>query len=162
MGNEYRRRLIGPGRRTVTVVYITAGLVEALLGFAREREPRSVTIGLSVTPARTLVPPEVSDAATDSALDAVPDDAPVFTHFYLPDAGGSVRAVFGMDLASPRTQGRFISHPDGIRGLKQTDDLHEVVFVATPPWEAVDAFDRHGGRFEVTVLDAEPPVESVT
>ncbi len=141
------------------VVYITAGLVEALLGFAEEREPQSVTIGLSVTPASTLV---VADTADAGALDGVPSDAPVFTHFYLPETGESVRAVFGMDLSSPRTQGRFISHPDGTRELKRTDDLHEVVFVAVPPWERVAAYGRHGERFEVTVLDAEPPVESVT
>ncbi|WP_254534565.1 hypothetical protein [Halomarina litorea] len=140
------------------MVYITAGLAEALLGFASDREPRSVTIGLSVTPAGTLV----ASASEDGPLDGVPSDTPVFTHFYLPDTGGSVRAVFGMDLASPRTQGRFVSHPDGARTLKQTDDFHEVVFVAVPPWEEVVAYDRYGTRLDLTVLDAEPPVESVT
>jgi hypothetical protein len=151
------------------VIYITAGLVEALLGFARDREPRSITIGLSVTSAGTLAASAAGEATGASGgstreaspLDAVPDDAQVFTHFYLPEAGGSVQAVFGMDLASPRTQGRFVSHPDGTRWLKRTDDLHEVVFVAIPPWEDVVAWDRRGQRLDVTVVDAEPPTESV-
>lgn len=134
------------------MVYITAGLAEALLGFARDRDPSSITIGLTVTPAEGL----------DGALDGVSPEAPVFTHFYLPDAGESVRAVFGMDLASPRTQGRFVSHPDGQLAIKRTDDLHEVVFLAVPPWEEVVPFDRAGDRLDLDVLSAVPPAERVS
>nr|WP_158205402.1 hypothetical protein [Halomarina oriensis] len=115
---------------------------------AGDRDPQVVTVGLTVTDAEAL----------DVDLDP---DTPVFTHFYHPDAGGSVRAVFGMDLASPRTQGRFVSHPDGNDRLKRTDDLHEVVFVGVPPWEELRAFDRSGTRLPVDVVDAVPPSESV-
>ncbi|MWG35705.1 hypothetical protein [Halomarina oriensis] len=130
------------------MVYITTGLVELLLSMAGDRDPQVVTVGLTVTDAEAL----------DVDLDP---DTPVFTHFYHPDAGGSVRAVFGMDLASPRTQGRFVSHPDGNDRLKRTDDLHEVVFVGVPPWEELRAFDRSGTRLPVDVVDAVPPSESV-
>jgi len=132
-------------------VYITEGLTEALLDFARDRDPGSVTMGLSVTPAGELDPPV-----------GAPSEAPVFTHFYMP-AEDSVSAVFGVDLGTPRTQGRFVSHPDGTPELSRTDDLHEVVFVATPPWtvESVRAYDRSGKRVSATLLDAAPPVESV-
>jgi proteasome lid subunit RPN8/RPN11 len=133
-------------------VYVTEGLIEALLGFARERDPGSVTIGLSVAPAGELDPP----------VDVQPG-TPVFTHFYMPGED-SVSAVFGIDLGTPRTQGRFVSHPEGDPELSRTDDLHEVVFVATPPWtpETVRAYDRSGQRVTATVLDAAPPAESVS
>lgn len=130
------------------VAYITAGLAEVLLSMADDRDPQSVTVGLTVTDAASL----------DVDLDP---ETPVFTHFYHPDAGGSVRAVFGMDLASPRTQGRFVSHPDGDDRLRRTDDLHEVVFVAVPPWEELRAYDRSGTRLPLEVLDTVPPSESV-
>lgn len=133
------------------MVYITSGLVEALLGFARDREPSSVTIGLTVTPAERL----------DGDLVGIDPGAPVFSHFYLPDAGNSVQAVFGMDLASPPTQGRFVSHPDGRLAVKRTDDLHEVVFLTVPPWEEVVPFGRTGDRLELDVLSAVPPAERV-
>lgn len=133
------------------MVYITSGLVEALLGFARDREPSSVTIGLTVTLAERL----------DGDLAGIDPGAPVFSHFYLPDAGNSVQAVFGMDLASPPTQGRFVSHPDGRLAVKRTDDLHEVVFLTVPPWEEVVPFGRTGDRLELDVLSAVPPAERV-
>nr|WP_282594657.1 hypothetical protein [Halomarina salina] len=116
---------------------------------ADDRDPQGVTVGLTVTTAADL----------DTDLDP---ETPVFTHFYHPDAGGSVQAVFGMDLASPRTQGRFVSHPDGDDRLRKRDDLHEVVFVAVPPWDAVVAYDRSGSELPVQVVDAVPPSESVT
>ncbi|MFC7175746.1 hypothetical protein [Halosegnis marinus] len=83
----------------------------------------------------------------------------MYTDFYLPDTGGSVRAVFGMDLGTPGSQGRFVSHPAGPAELTREDDLHEVVFVAVPPYErdSVRAFDRSGRRLELTLLDAAPP-----
>ncbi|WP_254544183.1 hypothetical protein [Halomarina pelagica] len=134
------------------MIYVTRGLVDGLLEFARERDPESVTIGLLVTSAGSL------DGGVPLDLDP---ETPVFTHFYLPETAPSVRAVFGVDLGTPRTQGRFVSHPDGHLGLKKSDDLHEVVFVAVPPWDRVVPFSRGGRRQECTVLDATPPTESV-
>jgi hypothetical protein len=135
------------------VYYVTRGLMETLLRLAREAEPSETTIPLSVTPAGDI-------SGTD-----LPDETPVFTHFYMPDAGGSVTAVFGVDLGTPvgQTEGRFVSHPTGNLGVSKLDDLHEVVFVAVPPWDedSFAAFDRRGDRCELTVLDAEPPEEAI-
>ena len=136
------------------MVNITRGLAETLLRFGRERDPESVTIALSVRPAAEL------DGAD---LD---EETPVFTHFYLPNAGRSVNAVFGMDLGTPtgQIQGRFVSHPAGELSISETDDLAEVVFVAVPPWDrsSLAAFDRSGRRQDLTLIDAEPPEESVS
>jgi hypothetical protein len=148
------------GRRTYTVVgprecvvYITHGLAETLLRFARERDPDQVTISLSVT-----------EASEFEDID-LPDDTAVFTHFYLPDAGKSVNFVFGVDLGTPpgQTQGRFVSHPTGERDISMRDDLAQVVFVAVPPWEpsSLSAFDRHGRTLELDLVDAEPPEETM-
>lgn len=130
------------------MVYITRGLLEVLLDFGREADPESVTASLAVTHAGDL------QGAT------VGPDTPVFTDFYLPEAGDSVTAVFGVDLSTPagQTQGRFVSHPRGDKGISRTDDLHEVVFVAVPPWEPgdVQAFDRSGNRRDLTILDVDP------
>lgn len=132
-------------------MYVTRGLVETLLRLAREAEPQTVTISLAVTQAKELPDTEL------------PPATPVFTDFYLPSAGGSVNAVFGMDLGTPagQTQGRFVSHPQGKLGVSETDDLHEVVFVAIPPWDSDSfaAFDRSGREQQVTILDVEPPEE---
>ena len=135
------------------MVYATAGLVETLLRLARENDPDSVTISLSVT-----VAGELPDAE-------LPPETPVFTHFYLPEAGGSVNAVFGMDLGTPagQTEGRFVSHPLGELSVSKTDELHEVIFVAVPPWDRDDIapFDRSGNRQPLEILDVEPPEESM-
>ena len=135
------------------MVYVTRGLVETLLRMAREAEPDDVTISLAVTRAK-----ELPEADLDPKT-------PVFTDFYLPSAGSSVNAVFGMDLGTPagQTQGRFVSHPDGYMGVSKLDDLHEVIFVAIPPWdtESFGAFDRSGRTVEVEILDVEPPEESL-
>ncbi|EMA45108.1 hypothetical protein [Halococcus saccharolyticus] len=140
------------------VVYATHGLVEALLEFAREAEPESVTIGLAVTPAGDL---EVEGRSTTEP--DLPPETPVFTHFYFPEAGGSVSAVFGMDLGTPagQTQGRFVSHPQGGLELTRTDDLHGVVFVAVPPWEtdSLAVFSRDGTRKPLERLAGAPPAE---
>lgn len=132
-------------------VYATAGLVDVMLDRAADREPESVTISLSVTPAG-----EFSD------LD-LPAETPVFTHLYLPSAGNSVNAVFGMNLGTPagQTQGRFVSHPSGRLEPTQTDDFHAVLFVAVPPWDRADiaVFDRSSTRRDLQVLDVEPPAE---
>lgn len=134
------------------MLYLTRGLRETLLRQAAEREPESVTIPLSVTPAGDL-------PGTD--LDP---ETPVFTHFYLPRDEDSVSAVFGVDLGTPvgQTDGRFVSHPRGDLGVSKRDDLHEVVFVAVPPWdhESMAAFDRRGRTRQCTVLDVEPPAET--
>ena len=136
------------------MVYATRGLVNALLELAAEAEPDEVTISLAVTPAGEL------DGAED-----LPADAPVFTHFYPPSAGRSITAVFGVDLSVPagQTQGRFISHPKGNLEVARTDDLHEAILVAVPPWSesSVAAFDRSGKRQPLDVVDAEPPTESL-
>ncbi|WP_089818146.1 hypothetical protein [Halomicrobium zhouii] len=133
------------------MIYATRGLIDTLLRMAEEAGPDSVTISVAVTQASEL--PE-----TD-----LPPETPVFTHFYMPSAGGSVNAVFGVDLGTPvgQTQGRFVSHPDGNLSLTKEDDLHEVVFVAVPPWEeaSLAAFDRRGDQQELELLDAEPPEE---
>ncbi|MFW6018088.1 MAG: hypothetical protein ACOCPX_04645 [Halapricum sp.] len=129
--------------------YVTEGMLEYLLEYAGERDPRSVTVSLDATPAGEL------------DLSNVDPETPVFTHVYLPEAGSSVNAVFGMELGTPvgQTDGRFVSHPAGELGVSETDDLHAVVFVAVPPWdrESVAAFDRSGRRLTVEVLDVEPP-----
>lgn len=130
--------------------YITRGLTSVLLDFARERDPEPVSIELTVTRAGML-----------TGAESLPSDTPVFTHFYHPNTGQSVNTVFGMDLGKPRSDGRFVSHPDGRRELSLQDDLHEVVFLAVPPWGEITAFDRRGTTLPMTVLDAEPPTESV-
>lgn len=141
-----RRRTFITTGRTVAVVYITRGLLTALLELAAERDPSSVTVALAVTPAEEL----------DAEL---PTDSSVFTDMYLPNTGGSVTAVFGMDLSTPSAAGRFISHPDGSLTLTKADDLHEVAFVAVPPYEddCVAAFDRAGRDHPFEVIDAAPP-----
>lgn len=135
------------------MVYVTRGLMGALLEFAREREPEEATMTLATTPADDL-----------EGCDLGPE-TPVFTHFYLPTTGESVRAVFGMDLGTPPgTQGRFVSHPAGHLGVSRTDDLREVVLVAVPPWDlsSVAAFGRDGRRYPLELVDAEPPQESLS
>jgi hypothetical protein len=136
------------------VVHITTGLAETLLRFGREHDPESVTTTVSVTAAGDL---EDAD---------LPAETPVFTHFYLPNAGGSVNAVFGVDLGTPagQTHGRFVSHPMGEEAVTKRDDLAPVVFVATPPWDvdALVAFDRRGRRQDLSLIDATPPEEELT
>jgi hypothetical protein len=136
------------------VVYVTRGLVDALLDMAESAEPEQANVVLASTPA--------GEFETDLGLDA---ETPVLTHFYLPDAGRSVRAVFGMDLGTPAGRGRarFISHPQGKLEVTERDDLAGVVFVAVPPWEldSLAVFDRAGTKLDLSVLDAEPPQESL-
>ena len=133
------------------MVYATRGLVETLLRLAEEADPDQKTISVAVTRAREL--PGAS----------LPDETPVFTHFYLPEAGGSVNFVFGVDLGTPvgQTNGRFVSHPNGHLEVTREDDLHEVVFVAVPPWDesSIAAFDRRGTEQPLEILDVDPPEE---
>jgi len=134
------------------VIYATRGLVEVLLELAREAEPEPVTVELSVSRA--------GEFEGDLGLDP---ETPVLTHFYMPEAGESVSAVFGMNLTTSagQTQGRFVSHPDGELQVRREDDLHGIVLVAVPPWDvdSVRAFARDGTGRELVLLDAEPPEE---
>lgn len=136
------------------MIYATRALVEVLLELAREAEPEQVSVEMSVTRA--------GDFETDVGLDP---ETPVLTHFYMPDVGESVSAVFGMSLTTSagQTQGRFVSHPDGHLEVSREDDLHGVVLVAVPPWDigSVRAFARDGTGRELVVLDAEPPEEDL-
>jgi proteasome lid subunit RPN8/RPN11 len=135
------------------MVHVTRGLLDILLEKAADSDPGAVTIELAVTAAS-----EFDD------LD-LPADTPVFTTFYLPDAGRSIEAVFGSNLSTPsgKAPGVFVSHPDGSLSLSHTDDFREVVFVAVPPWDrgSVAAFGRDGRRREFEVVDAVPPPESL-
>lgn len=134
------------------MLYATRGLVETLLRMGDERDPESTTISLAVTNAE-----EIPEADLDP-------ETPIFTHFYLPNAGGSVNAVFGVDLGTPvgQTQGRFVSHPRGELRLTKRDDFHEVIFIAVPPWtdDDIAVFDRTGTEQDLTILDIEPPQET--
>jgi hypothetical protein len=135
------------------VLYVTRGLVDTLLRFAAEKDPEQVTVPLAVTRARDL--PEAD----------LPDETPVFTHFYMPSEGDAVNAVFGMQLGIPsgETPGIFVSHPVQRLELTREDDLREVIFIAVAPWEedSLAAFERSGDEQEYTVLDIEPPEESL-
>lgn len=132
-------------------VYVADALLDALCEFAADRDPDRVTVPLATTPA--------------SELDVdLHEEFPVFTHFYLPEAGGSVRAVFGVDLGTPAgaSPGLFLSHPDGRHGVGRRDDLRQVIFVGVPPWDPADirAFDRRGRRRPLTGLPVTLPDES--
>lgn len=132
-------------------VHVAKDLLEALCELAADRDPDRFSVPLAVT------------AAAD--LDAeLAEEATVFTHFYLPETGRSVRAVFGVDLGTPSgaTPGIFLSHPDGRRTLSRRDDLREVILVAVPPWtpDEVRAYDRRGRRRPLRALDIRLPEES--
>lgn len=136
------------------MAYITRGLTTALLEFAEEAEPERFGAGLGTTRASEF----------ESEL-GLPPDTPIFTHFYHPDAGKSVSAVFGMDFSTPvgRTEGQFVSHPQGELKVELTDDLHATMFVAVPPWgvERLAVFGRRGDRQPLEIVEAEPPVETL-
>ncbi|SDM77544.1 hypothetical protein SAMN04487949_2562 [Halogranum gelatinilyticum] len=136
------------------MIYVTRGLVDVLLDLAEDAEPNALDITLASTPARNF----------ESDLDLDPE-TPVLTHFYLPDAGRSVGAVFGMDLGTPAGSGkaRFITHPQGKLVVTKRDHLAAVMLLAVPPWDerSYAAFDRSGRQLDLSVLDAEPPQESL-
>jgi hypothetical protein len=140
------------GSDDVATVYATRGLVDALLDMAADAEPDSLSVVLATTPAGEF----------DTHLGVDPEK-PVLTHFYLPDAGRSVNAVFGVDLGTPvgRGRARFLTHPQGPRELTERDDFAAVVLLAVPPWDDVVAFDRQGRRLDLRILDAEPPRETL-
>jgi hypothetical protein len=135
-----------------TPVYATRGLVEMLLERAVDAEPSRVNLVLDTTAAG-----EFDDAL---ALDTA---TPILSHVYFPAAGQAVSDVFGVDLGTPAGRGRarFLTHPQGPAELTRRDDLAGVVLLAVPPWEDLLAFDRRGRRLELTVVDADPPVESL-
>ena len=139
-------------------LYATDGLLEVLIEFAADHEPEEANVPIAATAAGEL-------AGVDDRLVDLDPETPVLTHFYLPDAAGSVNAVFGVDLGTPSggAQARFVSHPTGPQRVTKTDDLAGIVLVATPPWDpgTIRAFDRSGRRLELSRLDAEPPVESI-
>lgn len=142
----------GAASETGGAIWITEGLLSALLERAAASEPEPANVVLDATPAGSF--------ERDLGLD---DETPVLTHLYLPEAGGSVRAVFGVDLGRPAGRGRarFRSHPQGPLALTREDDLATVVLVAVPPWEVenVAAFERSGRGLPLSVVDADPPVE---
>ncbi|MFC3957115.1 hypothetical protein [Halovivax cerinus] len=139
---------------TEPTVYATAGMVEALLDLASEAQPDRVSTGISTVSAGDLEGEEAT---------VLPAETPVFAEYLIPDPGNSLTHVFGVELSTPNrnTQGRFLSHPDGVLDLTLRDDLAAVVIVAVPPWNPADdslaAFDRSGERLPLELIDAEPP-----
>lgn len=130
---------------------ITRDLLSVLCERAAEEDPEEANVVLDATAAGDL----------DGDTDALDPTTPVLTHFYLPSAGASVSAVFGMDLGRPGGRARFVSHPDGARGLSEEDDLAARVLVAVPPYEPSDVrvYDRRGRRQSLRIVDAQPPEE---
>lgn len=137
-----------------TPVHATRGLIDLLLERAADTEPARENVVLDTTPA----------AAFDADLDIDPG-TPVLSHVYFPTAGRAVSDVFGVDLGTPAGRGRarFLTHPQGPAELTRRDDLAGVVLLAVPPWgiERVTAFDRRGRHLPLSVVDAEPPTESL-
>lgn len=135
-------------------LYITGALLDVLLDMSEDAEPDPLSVVLTSTAAA-----EFDD---DLGLDA---ETPVLTHLYLPDAGRSVTAVFGLDLSTPAGRGRarFHAHPQGPRKPTKRDDFAAAVIVAVPPWDrtAVRAYDRSGAQLTLTAVDAEPPEETL-
>jgi hypothetical protein len=135
------------------VVSITRDLLSLLCERAEASDPDAENLVLDATPA---------DDLSGDTVGLSPDD-PVLTHFYMPEAGASVSAVFGMDLGRPSGTARFLSHPDGDQRLTETDDLAERVLITVPPYDPdeVRAYDRRGDRHELRILDATPPEETL-
>lgn len=128
-------------------VYISRPLARYLLDRADEADPQKVSLLLTTTDGATIA--------------AAPDDADVFTGFYLDGVQAPLRRVFGVNLGIPpgQTAGRFISHPEGDRGVRLTDDLHSIIFVGIPPWtpDDIEAYGGAGGRRDVRVIDVDLP-----
>lgn len=122
-------------------VHLTRDLLTVLLERADATEPGTVSIQLAV------------ESAGDLGIDGLDPETPVFSTFYLPDAGRSVEAVFGLNVAVPpgQTPGLFISHPTGPLAVTTGDDIAERVIVAVPPWDEnhVASFTRGGRRCEL-------------
>ncbi len=135
-------------------LYVTSALLDVLLDMSEDAEPDTLSVVLAPTRAGAF------DA--DLGLDG---DTPVLTHFYLPDAGRSVTAVFGLDLSTPAGRGRarFHAHPQGPKEPTKRDDFAAAVIVAVPPWDRTEvrAYDRSGTRLSLEEVTAEPPEESL-
>jgi len=135
-------------------LYVTSALLDVLLDMSESDEPDALSVVLTSTRAGAF--------DTDLGLDS---DTPVLSHFYLPDAGRSVNAVFGLDLSTPAGRGRarFHAHPQGPREPTKRDDFAAAVIVAVPPWDrtAVRAYGRSGERLALETVDAEPPEETL-
>lgn len=133
-------------------VHVTEDLLVVLLEQAARSEPAGIGVGMAVT-----------SAGRFEGETGLSSTTPVFTHLVPPYATGSTSAVFGVDIGVPprETQGRFVSHPDCDPTLSKRDTLHEVVFVAIPPWDrkSVAAYDRSGRRLSITCVDEPPPEE---
>lgn len=129
------------------VIHLTRDLVTVLLERARDAEPGAVSIQLAV------------ERADELGIDALDGKTPVFAAFYLPDAGRSVEAVFGMNVSVPpgQTPGIFVSHPSGPLEVRTDDELAERILVAVPPWTADDiaAFTRGGRRCRLEFHEAD-------
>jgi len=136
------------------VIYVTRDLLTVLLDRAAESDPDKTSLKLS--------PTRAGEFDEETGLDP---EVPVLTHFTPAGVGGSVNAVFGVDIGTPAGRGgaRFVSHPDGFLGVSKRDDLAAVVLVAVPPYDddSVAAFDRAGDGIELAVIDAAPPEESI-
>jgi hypothetical protein len=140
------------------VVYITRGLLDALLEMAAAADPDDISVVLASTPVGEF------ESGIDSDLDLDADTA-VLTHFYFPETSGSVNAVFGVDLGTPAGQGRarFVSHPTGRLEATREDTFAAALLIAVPPWntESIAAFDRNDRKLDLDVVDAEPPEETL-
>lgn len=136
-------------------VYATRALVDVLLALAGDADPRAMSVALATTPAGELSPTD----GPGLELDRLDPDVTVFSDFYFPNAGDSLEAVFGVDLATPAgVTGRFLTHPDGDPDLGVTDDLAARILLAIPPYDVdtVRAYDRSGRR-ELVLVAAESP-----
>lgn len=137
------------------MVYITRGLLDALLEMAAEDDPEGVSVVLASTKA--------GEFDAEVGLDT---ETSVLTHFYFPEASGSVNAVFGVDLGTPAGRGRarFVSHPNGRLEATREDTFAAALVVAVPPWNesSCAVFDRNNRELDLDVLDAEPPQETLT
>jgi hypothetical protein len=135
-------------------IHVTSALLDVLLDMSEAAEPDPISVVLTPTPA----------SAFDADLGLDPE-TPVLTHFYLPEAGRSVTAVFGLDLSTPAGRGRarFHAHPQGPREPTKRDDFAAAVLVAVPPWEPAEvrAYDRSGTRLVIETIDAVPPEETL-
>lgn len=142
------------------MVYITRGLLDALLEMAAAADPDDISVVLASTPVGEF------EGGIDSDLDLDLDtDTAVLTHFYFPETSGSVNAVFGVDLGTPAGQGRarFVSHPTGRLEATREDTFAAALLIAVPPWntESIAAFDRNNRKLDLDVVDAEPPEETL-
>jgi hypothetical protein len=144
------------------VVYITRGLLEALLEMAAAADPDDISVVLASTPVGEFEGGIDLDPDLDLDIDT---DTAVLTHFYFPETSGSVNAVFGVDLGTPAGQGRarFVSHPTGRLEATREDTFAAALLIAVPPWdtESIAAFDRNDRELDLDVVDAEPPEETL-